>query len=108
MLGPVNHDPVLAASLEAVTGAADDFGHMIHKVPAMVACPRDAGEVARVTRYAKAEGLLVVPRGAGHSVYGQAQTDGGIVCDTGRLDSVAVIGRSIVSVGAGPVERGAG
>jgi FAD/FMN-containing dehydrogenase len=91
----------LTGRLEAITGAADDFGHLIHKVPALVACPRDAGEAARVARYARANGLRVVPRGAGHSVYGQAQCEGGIVADMTGLDSVAVMDSSTVSAGAG-------
>jgi FAD/FMN-containing dehydrogenase len=90
----------LATDLEVITGAADDFGHLVHKVPAVVAKPRDPEEIARVVKYATGQGITVVPRGAGHSVYGQAQCDGGIVCDLTRLDSVTV-GSSRVIAGAG-------
>ena len=88
-------------SPDAIAAAADDFGHLIHRVPALVARPRDAREVASVVRYAERAGLPVVPRGSGHSVYGQAQNDGGIACDLTGLDGVLGISSSGISAGAG-------
>lgn len=76
--------------LEAITAAADDFGHAVHRVPALVAAPSDTGEVAEVARYARRTGTTLIPRGSGHSVYGQAQADGGIVCDMTGLSAVAI------------------
>lgn len=77
-------------SLEAVTAAADDFGHTVHHVPALVCAPDDASEVAEAIQYARRAGTALVPRGAGHSVHGQAQADGGIVCGLSGLSAVAV------------------
>jgi hypothetical protein len=94
------HAPLIA-SPDAIAAVADDFGHLIHRVPALVAGPRDADEIVSVVRYAEQAGLPVVPRGCGHSVYGQAQSDGGIVCDLTGLDRVFGISPSGISVGAG-------
>jgi cytokinin dehydrogenase len=94
-------DLPLTGSPEAIAAAADDFGHTVHEVPALVARPGDAGAVAGVARYAHGRGQALVPRGAGHSVYGQAQSDGGIVCDVTRLDDVTVEDGQTISAGAG-------
>jgi cytokinin dehydrogenase len=98
---PRDSGPVLDASPEAITAAADDFGHVMHLVPSAVVKPGNAGDVAHLARYAASLGLAVRPRGAGHSVAGQAQCDGGIVCDLTGLDQVGVVGRDRVSAGAG-------
>ena len=91
---------VLAASAE-ITAAADDFGRVVHEVPAWVARPADAMQVAALARYAAAEGLAFRPRGCGHSVYGQAQADSGIVCYTGGLDQMYDISGGTLDAGAG-------
>jgi FAD/FMN-containing dehydrogenase len=90
----------LANDMESITAAADDFGHLVHRVPAAVALPGGASEVAGLVGHARVNGTELVPRGAGHSVYGQAQSDGGIVCDLTRLDAVVVESAS-VRAGAG-------
>jgi hypothetical protein len=87
--------------MEVIAAAADDFGHVIHHVPASVALPGDASDVARVVRDARRSGTELVPRGAGHSVYGQAQSDNGIVCDLTRLESAGVLSPSLARAGAG-------
>ena len=94
-------DLPLTGGPEAVTAAADDFGHIIHRVPSLVAFPACAGAVASVARYANRDGRALVPRGAGHSVYGQGQSDGGIICDMTRLDTVTVEDGRTISAGAG-------
>jgi cytokinin dehydrogenase len=90
----------LDTSPDAITAAADDFGHLVHKVPVAVARPSTASEVCDLVRYAEATGLAVRARGAGHSVAGQSQCDG-IVCDVSLLNQVFEINDSSVSVGAG-------
>jgi hypothetical protein len=46
-------------------------------------------------------GLTFRARGCGHSVYGQAQSDGGVVCHLGGLDLAYGISGGKMSVGAG-------
>jgi cytokinin dehydrogenase len=75
----------MSASPDDLAGAADDFGHIVHQVPAMVARPIIAEEVTDLVR---AELPPLVPRGAGYSVYGQAQSEDGIVCDLSGLNQV--------------------
>ena len=57
--------------------------------PAGVARPRTTDEVAAIVRWAAAQGLSVVPRGAGSSVTGAAiPADGALVLDLRRLDRI--------------------
>lgn len=109
-------DPPLPAALtddlEALTAAADDFGHAVHRVPSLVAEPGDTDAVIEVARYAHQVGLDLVASGARHSVGGQAQSDGGIVCDMTGLNAVAIgdLGSRVTSGPAsasGSVEAGA-
>jgi cytokinin dehydrogenase len=94
-------DLPLVGSLDVVTAAADDFGHTIHQVPALVAFPADVSTVASLALYAHRHGIELVPRGAGHSVYGQAQSDGGIICDLTRLGAVTLEDAETISTEAG-------
>jgi FAD/FMN-containing dehydrogenase len=92
---------VVDAGPGAITAAADDFGHMTHLVPVAVVTPGSAEDVADVIWHAAPSGLIVRPRGAGYSVAGQAQCDGGIVCDLAGLDQISLLGPDRISVGAG-------
>ncbi|AXE24067.1 FAD-linked oxidase [Streptomyces globosus] len=93
---------VLSTRESDLAAAASDFGNLVHLRPLAVLFPADAGDVAAIVRYGRANGLPVVPRGAGHAVDGQAQAPGGIVVD---LTSVARVrapdDRNLISVDAG-------
>ncbi|MGH3158930.1 MAG: FAD-binding protein [Streptosporangiaceae bacterium] len=74
---------------------------MVHHVPLGVARPGDQSQVAVVVHQALAQGLPVIPRGAGHSVFGQGQVEGGVVCDLTRLDQIRDIQPDRMTVDAG-------
>ncbi len=80
--------------------ASDDFGHVVRRSARAMVRPVDAREVSRLVDAARREGVRVVARGSGHSVYGQCQAADGWVMDTSLLDHVAIEGRVAV-VGAG-------
>ena len=90
--------PGLCDGLDEIAAAADDFGHVTHLVPRAVARPRTAEDIAALVT--SAGDLAVRPRGAGHSVSGQAQCDSGVVCVTTGLDDVSVE-KDRVRAGAG-------
>ncbi|GLF98777.1 FAD-binding protein [Streptomyces yaizuensis] len=79
----------LSTAAADLTGAARDFGNRLHHRPLAVLLPADAADIAAVVRFGRACGIPVVPRGAGHSVDGQAQARDGIVVD---LTSLAAVG----------------
>lgn len=84
-----------------LAAAARDFGHHVHRRPLAVLRPGSAFDVAEIMRFGRAHGLPVVARGAGHSVDGQAQVQGGIVVDMSSLAGVHAAGPDRISVDAG-------
>ena len=94
-------EPDLVTSPEAITAAADDFGHLVHRVPAAVARPRDPAEVAALLRHAATAAVPLRARGGGHSVAGQAQCGDGIVCDLINLNDVHCLLPDRLTAGAG-------
>ncbi|MEU8305383.1 FAD-binding protein [Actinomadura sp. NPDC048955] len=77
-----------------------DFGGIIERSPARVVRPESAREVAAAIREAAAQGLEPVPRGLGHSTYGQSLTSG-VSLDLGGLAGVRDVGPDRAVVGAG-------
>jgi cytokinin dehydrogenase len=83
------------------TAAGTDFGRLIHKQPRAVAQPASGAEVANMLRLAKGERLKVAARGQGHSIYGRALCEDGIVIDMGKLNSIRDLQPDRVVVDAG-------
>lgn len=78
-----------------------DFGGLVHATPREVARPACVAEVVDAMRDAARRRLPVAPRGRGHSTYGHAQVDDGIVLELGGLDRVDVRdGRAVAGAGA--------
>ncbi|TDD25870.1 FAD-binding protein [Actinomadura sp. KC06] len=76
-----------------------DFGGIVERSPVRVVRPRSADEVARAVRDAAVQGLDVVPRGLGHSTYGQSLT-GGVSIDLRELTGVEVgAGHAVAAAG---------
>jgi FAD/FMN-containing dehydrogenase len=53
-----------------------------------VLTPASVADVVAIVKYANQRRLKIAMRGQGHSVYGQAQVDGGIVIDSRTLNAV--------------------
>jgi FAD/FMN-containing dehydrogenase len=79
-----------------------DFGGIVTRTPRWVARPGSVREVAATVRDAGAGEL--VPRGTGHSTYGQSQTDG-ISLDLRGLRGVRAVRGDAVEVEAGATWR---
>jgi len=67
---------------------AVDWGFQIHRTPSAVLRPKSVGDVVQMITYANQRGLKIAMRGQGHSVYGQAQVENGIVIDSRTLNTV--------------------
>jgi cytokinin dehydrogenase len=61
--------------------AAQDYGGLVHHRPTAVLRPADITEISALLR----KNVQLVPRGAGHSLNGQAQAPGGVVVDMTAL-----------------------
>lgn len=77
-----------AASLAA---AADDFGHEISRQPLAVLQPGSVDDIRRLMRFARRYDIQVAARGQGHSTYGQAQVEAGVVIDMAPLGEIGEI-----------------
>ncbi|KAK3438533.1 hypothetical protein EUGRSUZ_C03157 [Eucalyptus grandis] len=95
---------ILDWSPAAAAAAARDFGGLRSAKPRAVVRPSGADDVARSVRAAlRSPSLTVAARGNGHSINGQAMSDGGLVVDM----RAAGAGHFQVVVGAGAGAGGA-
>lgn len=85
------------ALARAVYSEAAGIGRI---VPAAVAVPADAGDVATIVRWASERSLSIVPRGSGSSMAGGA-IGPGVIVDLSRLDSIDEVNAVEKSVWAG-------
>jgi cytokinin dehydrogenase len=94
-------DGVLSVREEDLAEAGEDFGHVVRRRPLAVLYPRSAADVAAIVRFGRERALPVVPRGAGHTVDGQAQIRDGIVVNLASLAGVGEPGPGRISVFVG-------
>lgn len=97
--GTLNTDP---ASLAA---AADDFGHIIHRMPVAVLRPGSVEDIVKMVRFAREHNIRVAGRGKGHTAFGQSQVAAGVVIDMTTLKQIHSIGPDRAVVDAGVVWR---
>lgn len=90
---------------ECLDAASDDFGHLIRRRPAAVCRPGSAPDVAAAVGRAAEQGMPVAARGQGHSVYGRAQAEDGLVIDMSDLNAVHAVEADRVTVGGGATWR---
>ncbi|MBO2457799.1 FAD-binding protein [Actinomadura violacea] len=81
-----------------------DFGGTVDRSPARVVRPRSADDVAEALREALARRLDAVPRGCGHSTFGQSLT-GGISLDMRGIAGVEDVASGHAVAGAGTTWR---
>ncbi len=81
--------------------AADDFGHIVNRMPEGVLLPGSDRDVADIIRWAAGLGRTVAPQGQGHSVFGRSQVRSGIVIDMTQLRTVRRVQDDRVVVDAG-------
>jgi cytokinin dehydrogenase len=84
--------------------AADDYGHIVHRLPTAVLKPGSIEDIVKLVQFANRRGLKVAMRGNGHAMFGQAQVDAGVVIDSSSLNSVRIIkygGRPAIEAGPG-------
>jgi FAD binding domain len=80
---------------------SDDRGLNVHRSPIAVLRPGSVNDVARMVGYANQRGLKIAMRGQGHSLYGQALVEGGIVIDSSTLNSLRWHGNDVLDAQPG-------
>lgn len=92
---------MLALDDKARAAAAEDFGHVVGRMPEGVLLPASDRDVATTIRWASNSRRNVAARGQGHSVYGRAQVRDGIVIDMSTLRDIHDVRSDTVDVSAG-------
>ena len=93
----------LAEQQRLTRAAADDFGHLVHRVPETVLAPATAAGVAAGIASAARDGRTFAPRGQGHSTFGRAQTD--VAAAMAGLRGIGAVEDDRVTVEAGATWR---
>jgi cytokinin dehydrogenase len=93
--GELTTDPAVLAA------AADDFGHIVRRMPVAVLRPGSVRDVVAMVRYANKHRIGVSVRGRGHSTDGQSQVRAGVVIDSSTLGRIHEIraDRAVVDPG---------
>lgn len=94
-------DGELVSDEATLAEAATDYGNLTHNLPRAVLRPGSVDDVVTVVRFANEHGLTVAVRGQGHSAFGQAQADGGVVIDSRTLATIHEITPDHAVVDAG-------
>ena len=94
-------DSALLSDDASRQSVAADWGSHIKRVPMAVLRPKSTSEIARLVTYANRARIKTAMRGQGHSAYGQAQVEGGIVIDSTALNRVRFSGRDSIDAQPG-------
>ncbi|WP_433544722.1 FAD-binding protein [Streptomyces sp. CA-294286] len=85
------------ASLKAVS---TDLGNIVRHTPRAVLRPGSARDISTMIRFCREHRIAVSPRGAAHTTYGQALSDG-LVIENRSLRRIHALGRNTAEVDAG-------
>ena len=85
LVGLPRLDGTLVLDAAALDEVAQDNGRMVSRRPLAVLRPGSVDDVVRMVRYANEHGLKIAMRGQGHSSFGQAQVEAGVVIDSRPL-----------------------
>lgn len=91
----------LSCDARDLDAAAHDFGHIVHKQPHAVLKPTSIADIVHLVRWAGSRGLRVAARGQGHSTFGRAMTEGGVVVDMRALSAIHQVQSDRIVVEAG-------
>lgn len=97
--------PRLLETASVLAAAAEDFGHLVHRVPAGVLVPESEGDVAATIRWAARHGHPVAAQGRRHSVFGRGQVRDGIAVDMTPLNAIHAVDDDRIVVDAGATWR---
>jgi cytokinin dehydrogenase len=100
-----NLDGTLITDPAQLSAAADDYGHLISRTPLAILHPGSVDDVVTMMHFARRFQLRIVGRGNGHTAFGQAQVEGGLVIDLGSLHQIHAVTADRAVVDAGVVWR---
>lgn len=101
MNGVPRLDGTLRTDPASLAPYADDVGKIIHNTPLAVLLPGSVSDIQKMVRFCRSRNIKIVPRGQGHTTFGQSQVQGGLVIDMRSLNKIHSIGPSTADVDAG-------
>jgi cytokinin dehydrogenase len=93
----------VSCDAETCAAASEDFGRIVRAQPQMVVRPESSADVGKSVQWAVERKLKVAARGRGHSTYGRALTEGGVVIDMTAINAIGEIGPVRMPVGDGTI-----
>ena len=94
-------DGALAHDAAVKDEVSQDNGRIVRRRPLAVLRPGSVDDIVRMVRYASTHHIRVAMRGQGHSSFGQAQVEAGIVIDSRPLRRILGVTDSAIDVEAG-------
>jgi FAD/FMN-containing dehydrogenase len=102
---PFHHLPPLEGSIvtdpASLAHYAQDAGSIIHNTPIAVLIPGSVRDIQKMVRFCKRHNIKVACRGQGHTTFGQAQVEGGLVIDMATINKIHSISTTCADVEAG-------
>ncbi|HSC88376.1 MAG TPA: FAD-binding protein [Polyangiaceae bacterium] len=103
--GPLSKVPALDGQLltdpSSLAAVSVDAGYSQTVTPLAVLRPGSVADIQKMIRFCRRHGILVAARGQGHTTFGQALVQGGLVIEMGSLATVHSIGSDHAIVDAG-------
>jgi cytokinin dehydrogenase len=92
---------------DAASRAADavDVGNIVHETPVAVLRPGSVADIQKMVLFSRRFGIHVAARGQGHTTFGQAQVQGGLVIEMSTLSTIHSITPTAADVDAGVLWR---
>jgi len=94
-------DGVLVTDPTSLAGAARDVGEIVHDTPVAVLRPGSVEDIQKMIRFCRRFRIKAAARGQGHTTFGQAQVEGGLVIEMGTLNAIHSIAPGAADVDAG-------
>jgi FAD/FMN-containing dehydrogenase len=94
-------DGTMVTNATVLDEVSQDNGRMISRRPIAVLRPGGVDDIVAMVRYANQNRLKIAMRGQGHSSFGQAQVEAGIVIDSRAIRRIRNVGPTRVTVDAG-------
>ncbi len=94
-------DGALVYDAAVLDEVSQDNGRIVRRRPLAVLRPGSSDDIVRMVRYANTHRIRVAMRGQGHSSFGQAQVEAGIVIDSRPLRRILRVTDSEIDVEAG-------
>jgi FAD/FMN-containing dehydrogenase len=94
-------DGVLVTDPTSLAAAARDVGEIVNDTPVAVLRPGSVEDIQKLIRFCRRFRIKVAARGQGHTTFGQAQVEGGLVIEMSTLAAIHSIAPDAADVDAG-------